>query len=56
MPNNDQLNYVTTNLFTGKASDFGAWSGVTPAHTNLQHHQIMIVSSGVLTTGQYKVR
>ena len=50
------LNYITTNLFEGKASDFGAWSGVTPAHTNLIYHQIILVASGGLAAGVYNVR
>jgi hypothetical protein len=50
------LNYVTTNLFEMQASDMGKWSGITPAHTNLIYHHIMLVSSGVLAAGVYNVR
>ena len=49
------LSYVTTNLFTGKASDFGAWSGLVTAHKNMIYHQLILVSSGVLAAGAYNV-
>jgi len=52
----ERLNYVTSNLFEGKASDFGAWSGLTKAHTNMVYHQLVLVSSGALAVGKYKVR
>ena len=52
----ETLRYVTTNLFTGKASDFGGWAGLTPNHTNLIFHQLVLVSSGVLATGIYAIR
>jgi hypothetical protein len=48
-------NYITTNLFAGKASDFGAFSVKTPSHENMQYHQIVMVASGGIT-GAYKVR
>jgi len=50
------LNYVTTNLFTGEASDFGAWAGLLPAHKNMIYHQLVLVSSGVLAAGVYGIR
>jgi hypothetical protein len=50
------LNYVTTNLFEGKASDFGAWAAIIPAHKNMIYHQLVLVSSGVLAAGAYNVR
>jgi len=50
------LNYVTTNLFEGKASDFGAWSGLLPAHKNMIYHQLVLVSSDVLVAGAYSIR
>jgi hypothetical protein len=56
MPEDNRLNYVTTDLFRGLASDYGSWSGKTPEHTNLIYHQIILVSSGVLAAGVYNVR
>lgn len=50
------LNYVTTNLFEGRASNAGSFAMRTPAHTNMQYHQIIMVASAGLATGAYKVR
>lgn len=56
MTEKQDLNYVTSNLFEGRASDFGSWSGLTPSHDNLMFHQLILVSSGVLAAGKYTVR
>lgn len=50
------LNYHTTNLFVGRDSDAGAFSIETPSHVNFPYHQIVIVASGAIATGTYKVR
>ncbi len=48
-------NYITTDLFRGRASNAGAWAGETPEHTNMIYHQIMLVASGDLAAGVYHV-
>jgi len=47
---------VSTLLFNGKASDFGGFSKLLSDHRDLLNHQVVLVSSGVLAAGKYKVR
>lgn len=61
MPNiaNQALGYVkkvSTLLFQGRASDFGAYSRVLIDHREMVNHQVYIVSSGALAAGSYNVR
>jgi len=56
LPKKEYIRRVSTLLFTGKASDFGAFSRVLLAHRNLVNHQITISSSGVLAAGVYALR
>jgi len=50
------VNSFTTILFTGKASDFGDWSGLLLDHRRYSQHQLALVSSGVLTNGVYDIK
>ena len=56
MPNKNYIKKVSTLLFQGKASDFGAYSRELLDHREMVNHQVYIVASGSLASGIYKVR
>ena len=56
MPNPQYIKKVSTLLFKGNASDFGAYSTLLLDHRELVNHQVYIVSSGTLAAGKYKIR
>jgi hypothetical protein len=56
LPKQEFVRKETTLLFQGKASDFGEFSKILLRHRELVNHQVMIVSSGILAAGAYKVR